>query len=72
MTNIDTLMQHENHNVRIFADTINKLHNSTGFYSSIYADINSRDIGELDALIQEISKQDFTDDVDVVIWLEEC
>jgi len=69
-TNIQKLRNHNNAQVRLFAETITSLSVSQGFYGRLCRDIDQFGEADLDNLIQDLSEHRFKDAVDVVLWLE--
>ena len=43
---------------------------SQGFYSRLYCDINEMDEDQFENLKETLTKQNFNDTLDVVLWLE--
>ena len=70
MSNIQKLANAENPNQRLFAETINTLRNSQGFYSRLFVTINQLGEEGYRDLTRLLDKQNFHDTVDVVLWLE--
>lgn len=70
MSNIQKLANAKNQNRRLFADTVNTLRNSQGFYSRLYQTINQLSDEAYQELTRLLDKQNFKDSVDVVLWLE--
>lgn len=70
MSNFEKLLKHKNKNVSIFANTVLTFKDSQGFYSRMFRDINEQDKDELDNLIELLKRQNFSDTLDVVMWLE--
>ena len=70
MNNFIKLLRDENNNVKTFAKAILTLKDSQGFYSRLFVSINEKTSQELDALIEVLRKQNFSDTLDVVMWLE--
>lgn len=70
MTNIQKLAAEGNKSHRIFAATIIDLMNSQGFYGRLYRSVNEMDDERYDQLYDLLSKQNFKDPLDVVLWLE--
>ena len=70
MSNIQKLATAENKNRKLFADTVNTLRNSQGFYSRLYQTINQLSEESYQELTCLLDKQNFKDSVDVVLWLE--
>ena len=70
MSNIQKLANAENPNQRLFAETINTLRNSQGFYSRLFVTINQLGEEGYRELTRLLDKQNFHDAVDVVLWLE--
>lgn len=70
MSNIQKLATAENKNRKLFADTVNTLRNSQGFYSRLFQTINQLSEEAYQELTCLLDKQNFKDSVDVVLWLE--
>lgn len=70
MSNLQRLATAENNNQRLFAETINTLRNSQGFYSRLYQTINQLSEEGYRDLTVLLDQQNFKDSVDVVLWLE--
>lgn len=70
MSNIQKLATAKNQNRRLFADTVNTLRNSQGFYSRLFQTINQLSDEAYQELTRLLDKQNFKDSVDVVLWLE--
>lgn len=70
LDNLTRMKQSDNKSIRVFADTINSLRRSQGFYGRIAESINSLDADGYDCLIDELSDKNFNDAVDVVFFLE--
>ena len=70
MSNLQRLATAENNNQRLFAETINTLRNSQGFYSRLYQTINQLSEQGYRDLTALLDQQNFKDGVDVVLWLE--
>ena len=70
MSNLQRLATAENNNQRLFAETINTLRNSQGFYSRLYQTINQLSEEGYRDLTALLDQQNFKDSVDVVLWLE--
>lgn len=70
MSNILKMIRHDNKNVRIFAETILSLSTLKGLYGRMVYNINSLSEEELNDFVEKISKIDFHDAVDVVLYLE--
>ena len=70
MSNIQKLATAGNNNQRLFAETINTLRNSQGFYSRLFQTINQLSEEAYQELTCLLDKQNFKDSVDVVLWLE--
>ena len=70
MSNLQKLATAENPNHRLFAETINTLRNSQGFYSRLFVTINQLGEEGYRDLTRLLDKQNFHDTVDVVLWLE--
>lgn len=68
--NINKLLQSDNFSVHLFAETINNLKNSEGYYSRLYRDVNEMYDEDLDELIENLTEQNFKDELDVIMWLE--
>ena len=68
-TNIEKLIN-KGGNCGLFAETVRSLSKSQGFYERLCKDINELDDDSMSNLIQELSKQQFKDAVDVILWLE--
>ena len=71
MTNIQKLATAENKNQKLFAQTILTLKNSQGFYFRLYQSINELDDNGYENLTNVLKNQNFSDNVDVVLWLEQ-
>ena len=70
MSNLQRLATAENSNQRLFAETINTLRSSQGFYSRLYQTINQLSEEGYRDLTALLDQQNFKDSVDVVLWLE--
>ncbi len=70
MSNIQKLATAKNKNRKLFADTVNTLRNSQGFYSRLFQTINQLSEEAYQELVCLLDKQNFKDSVDVVLWLE--
>lgn len=70
MSNLQKLATAESPNQRLFAETINTLRNSQGFYSRLCMTINQLGEEGYRDLTRLLDKQNFHDTVDVVLWLE--
>lgn len=70
MNNILKMLRNDSKNIRIFAQTILDLSTSKGFYGRMVYDINSLSEEGLNDFIEKISKVDFHDAIDVVLYLE--
>ncbi len=70
MSNIQKLATTGNNNQRLFAETINTLRNSQGFYSRLYQTINQLSEEGYNDLTDLLDQQNFKDSVNVVLWLE--
>ena len=70
MSNFEKLLNYKNKNVNIFANTILTFKDSQGFYSRLFRSICEQDDIELNNLIEILKKQNFSDTLDVVMWLE--
>ncbi len=70
MSNIQKLANAKNQNRRLFADTVNTLRNSQGFYSRLFQTINQLSEEAYQELVCLLDKQNFKVSVDVVLWLE--
>jgi len=70
MSNIQKLATAKNKNRKLFADTVNTLRNSQGFYSRLFQTINQLSEEAYQELTCLLDKQNFKDSVDVVLWLE--
>ena len=70
MSNLQRLATAQNNNQRLFAETINTLRNSQGFYSRLYQTINQLSEEGYRDLTALLDQQNFKDSVDVVLWLE--
>jgi hypothetical protein len=70
MTNIQKLAAEGNKNHRILAATVVDLMNSQGLYGRLYRSINELDDDRYEQFFELISKQNFKDSLDVVLWLE--
>ena len=70
MSNLQRLATAKNNNQRLFAETINTLRNSHGFYSRLYQTINQLSEEGYRDLTALLDQQNFKDSVDVVLWLE--
>ena len=70
MSNLQRLATAQNNNQRLFAETINTLRNSQGFYSRLYQTINQLSEEGYRDLTVLLDQQNFKDSVDVVLWLE--
>ncbi|MBP5780258.1 MAG: hypothetical protein J6X34_03365 [Clostridia bacterium] len=70
MSNLQRLATAENNNQRLFAETINTLRNSQGFYSRLYQTVNQLSEEGYRDLTALLDQQNFKDSVDVVLWLE--
>ena len=70
MSNLQRLATAENNNQRLFAETINTLRSSQGFYSRLYQIINQLSEEGYRDLTALLDQQNFKDSVDVVLWLE--
>ena len=70
MSNIQKLANAKNQNRRLFADTVNTLRNSQGFYSRLFQTINQLSEDAYQELTCLLDKQNFKDSVDVILWLE--
>ncbi|MBO7528037.1 MAG: hypothetical protein J6T74_09165 [Clostridia bacterium] len=70
MNNFEKLLNSKNKNVIIFANTIQAFKNSQVFYSRLFRSICEQDTEELNNLIKILKKQNFSDTLDVVMWLE--
>lgn len=70
LDNLTRMKQSDNKSIRVFADTINSLRSSQGFYGRMAESINSLDADGYDRLIDELSDKNFNDAVDVVFFLE--
>ena len=70
MSNIQKLANAKNQNRRLFADTVNTLRNSQGFYSRLFQTINQLSEEAYQELVCLLDKQNVKDSVDVVLWLE--
>ena len=70
MSNLQRLATAENNNQRLFAETINTLRNSQGFYFRLYQTINQLSEEGYRDLTVLLDQQNFKDSVDVVLWLE--
>lgn len=57
-------------NERLFADTILTLKNSQGFYSRLYENVMCMCEDWFANLCNKVNEQNFTDTLDVVMWLE--
>ena len=70
MSNINKLLNSKNKNLSIFASAITSFANSQGFYGRLCRDIDEMDDESFENLTDELVKQNFSDIVDVVMWLE--
>ena len=70
MSNFEKLLNYKNKNVNIFANAILTFKDSQGFYSRLFRSICEQDDIELNNLIEILKKQNFSDTLDVVMWLE--
>ena len=70
MSNLQRLATAQNNNQRLFAETINTLRNSQGFYSRLYQTVNQLSEEGYRDLTALLDQQNFKDSVDVVLWLE--
>lgn len=70
MSNFEKLLNYNNKNVNIFANAILTLKDSQGFYSRLFRSICEQDDIELNNLIEILKKQNFSDTLDIVMWLE--
>ena len=70
MSNFEKLLNYKNKNVNIFANAILTFKDSQGFYSRLFRSICEQDSEELNNLIEILKKQNFSDTLDVVMWLE--
>lgn len=71
ITNIERLRTQGNESTRIFADTIDGLMVSQGFYSSFARHINNMDEPTFIAFKTTIEAENFRDVIDVIMWLED-
>ena len=71
ITNIERLRTQGNESTRIFADTIDGLMASQGFYSSLARHINNMDEPTFIAFKTTIEAENFGDIFDVIMWLED-
>lgn len=69
MTNILRLLR-GTENEKLFAKTIINLKNSQGFYCRLYNCVQEMDGEQFAILRDELAQQNFTDELDVVLWLE--
>ena len=68
--NINKLLQSDNFSVHLFAETVNNLKNSQGYYSRLYENINNLNEYDLENFVTELTMQNFNDTLDVIMWLE--
>lgn len=71
MSNIQKLAAEGSKNHRLFASTIVDLMNSQGFYGRLYRAVNELSEDGYETLYNQLSRQNFNDSVDVVLWLEQ-
>lgn len=70
MNNMQKLAANGNGNHRIFASAVIELMSSQGFYGRLYRSVNEMDAEQYQQLYELLDKQDFKDQLDVVLWLE--
>lgn len=70
MSNIQKLVQNEDKNVKVFANSILTLMKSQGFYQRLCEGINEFNDEYFGLLLNTLKQQNFNDIVDVVLWLE--
>lgn len=70
MSNVNKLLNSKNKSLRVFADAITMLAQSQGMYGRLCRDIDEMEQESFDTLKTELKKQNFTDSVSVVLWLE--
>lgn len=68
--NLTKLYATKNKSVAIFLNTILDLRNSQGFYSRLFNSICEMDDDSINELGDIVANQNFTDSLDVVLWLE--
>lgn len=71
MNNIEELAKDENESARIFAQFVIKMRAQMGSYSRLYESLNSLSTNLFYFIKEEIKRQNFRDDIDVALYLEE-
>ena len=70
ISNIEWLKQCGN-NARLFANVLTAYKGSQGFYARLYNYVNELDNLAFCDLIEVLEKQNFEQELDVILWLEE-
>ena len=70
MNNMQRLATHDNRNCKLFADTVNSLMSSQGFYGRLSHPVTELDDDGLYELEVQIDPQNFPEPPSVAIWFE--
>ena len=70
MSNVNKLLNSKNKSLMIFGSAITELAHSQGFYGRLCEDIEEMEEDRFERLKNEIEKRNFSDILDVVMWLE--
>jgi len=70
MTNVQRLATEGSRNHKIFLTALIEFKDSQGFYGQLYNAVNELNEDDYNALFAVLEKQQFTNTLDVVFWLE--